>query len=163
MGYQLYCEFAPELTRGVVVIAPLETEVNDIASPPLIVPVPLRSAVCWKYRIAFLWSVRKLLPVAPIVLVACAAAEPGAMGTCNPRAKPSCSHSLVTPTHAPLDEFRTSTSSQPLMMGHSALVVLCVAVVPPGTQGGQTKLVSPFVHGLPTEPPPAVPQALSPK
>src|SRR5580700_7047823 len=160
MGYQLYCEFAPELTSGVVVTAPLATEVKDIASAALILPLPLRSAVIWKYRIAFLWSARALHPVVPMTFAGEAAQLPGWVGTCNPWAKPSCSHSFVTPVHKPVLAFRTSTSSQPLMMGHSALVTLCTELAVPGTQGGQTKLASPLVHAFPTEP---APQALSPK
>src|ERR1700732_638487 len=105
-----------------------------------------------------------LYPVAPSELEACCTAEvPGAVGTCTPRAKPSVSHSLVTPCHRPSAVPLASTRSQPLMRGHSARVGLCVAVAVPGTHCGQMKLASPLVHGLPTEPPPVVPHAASPK
>src|SRR5579862_6697236 len=64
---------------------------------------PLRSAICWRIRIAFWWTVL----TTPF----------SEFGTSKPRAKPAASHSLVTPCHLPSASW-TSTSSQPPISGH---------------------------------------------
>src|ERR1700690_3193109 len=89
MGYQLYCEL------GLITVR------SDGASATVTCPSALRSAHSWNIRMA----------------LGCTTFTPSALGITTLRAKPSFSHSRVTPTQFPA-AFRYSTRNHPSINGH---------------------------------------------